>query len=148
MQIPRPKVSDKTGNLCFGCGKDNPIGLKLQFTDDGGIARGEFIAGELHQGWGEIVHGGILGTLLDEACSYAIMWTGLNCVTAKSTTRFQNLAPINKPIQITAQITKKTSRLIETEATLSLKDGTIIAKNSSIFYVVEKVPVSQSPSSD
>ena len=139
MQIPRPKVNDSIGNLCFACGKDNPIGLKLQFTDDGGIVKGKFTAGKFHQGWDGIIHGGILGTLLDEASAYAIIWAGLNCVTAKSETRFTNLAPINKPIQITAQITKKTSRLVETEATLSLKDGTIIAKNSSLFYIVKGI---------
>jgi acyl-coenzyme A thioesterase PaaI-like protein len=139
MQIQQPKVIDNISNLCFACGKDNPIGLKLQFTDDGGVVKGEFTAGKFHQGWDGIIHGGILVTLLDEASAYATIWTGLNCVTAKSETRFINLAPINKPIQITAQITKKRSRLVETKATLSLKDGTIIAENSSLFYIAKGI---------
>jgi len=138
MQIPQPNIGDATGNLCFACGKENPIGLKLQFTDDEGIARAEFTPGEFHQGWQEITHGGILCTLLDEAGGYAVIYAGLDCVTAKSETKFTNISPINEPIRISAHITKKTSRLVETKATLALKDGTIIANNSSLWYVVKK----------
>ncbi|HEX75156.1 MAG TPA: PaaI family thioesterase [Dehalococcoidia bacterium] len=138
MQIPQPKIGDATGSLCFACGKDNPIGLKLQFTDDGGIVKGEFTPGKFHQGWPGITHGGILCTLLDEAAGYAVIYAGLNCITVKSEVRFANLAPIDEPIQVSAQITKKTSRLVETEATLSLKDSTIIAKSSSLWYVVRR----------
>lgn len=138
MQLPQPEINDTIDNLCFACGKDNPIGLKLQFTQDEGIVKGEFIPEKFHQGWPGITHGGILCTLLDEVGGYAIIYTGLNCVTAKSEIRYVNLAPINEPIEISAQITKKTSRLVETEATLSLKDGTIIATSLSLWYVVKK----------
>ena len=138
MQLPQPKIGDITGSLCFACGKDNPIGLKLQFAEDEGIIKGEFTPGEFHQGWPGVTHGGILCTLLDEAGGYAVIYAGLNCVTAKSEIRFANMAPTDEPIQISAQITKKTSRLVETEATLSLKGGTIIARSSSLWYVVKK----------
>ena len=138
MQIPQPKIDNATDDLCFACGKDNPIGLKVQFTEDGGIVRGEFTPGKLHQGWQGITHGGILCTLLDEAGGYAVINAGLDCVTAKSEIRFANLAPIDEPIQISAQITKKTSRLVETEATLSLKNSTVIAKSASLWYLVRR----------
>lgn len=138
MQIPQPKIGDTTSTLCFACGKDNPIGLKLQFTDDGETVKGEFTPGKFHQGWPEITHGGVLCTLLDEAGGYAIINTGLNCVTAKSEVKFANPAPIGEPIQISAQITKKTSRLIETNAALYLKNGTVIARCSSLWYIAKK----------
>ena len=138
MQLPQPEIGDATANLCFACSKDNPIGLKLQFDNDGGIVKGEFIPGKFHQGWNGITHGGILCTLLDEAGGYAVIYTGLNCVTAKSEIKFVNMAPINEPIKITARITKTTSRLVETEAILTLENGTVIAKNSSLWYVVKE----------
>ena len=138
MQISQPDIGDATDNMCFACSKDNPIGLKLQLAEDNGVIKGEFVPGEYHQGWREITHGGILCTLLDEAGGYAIIQEGLNCVTAKSEFRFVNPAPINKPIQIRAQITKKASRLVKTEASLSLQDGTIVATSLSLWYVVRK----------
>ena len=136
MQLPQLRINDTGDNFCFACGKDNPIGLKLQFTEDKGVIKGIFMPGKSHQGWQEMTHGGILYTLLDEAGGYVIIHSGLNCVTAKSAIRFTNPAPIGDPIQISAWITRKTSRLVETEATLTLKDETIIAKCSSLYYVV------------
>lgn len=147
MDVPKPQVNDKNENLCFACGKDNPIGLKLQFIDDVGVARAQFTPSELHQGWSRVTHGGILYTLLDEAGGYAVMYAGLNCVTAKSEVRFANLAPINEPIQISAKITKKTSRLVETEATLSRQDGSTVATNLSLWYIVRKSNTTDNPAS-
>ena len=138
MQIPKPQITDKANNLCFACGKDNPIGLKLQFTDEGEVIKGQFTPGELHQGWSGVTHGGILYTLLDEAGGYVVTHAGLTCITVKSEVRFNSLAPINEPIQISAQITKKTSRLVETEAILSHQDGSVVAKNLSLWYIVSK----------
>lgn len=137
MQVPRFKIDDTITHLCFGCGRDNPIGLKLKFTIDDGIIKGEFIPEKFHQGWPGFIHGGILFTLLDEAGGYTIHNAQLKCVTAKSEVKFTQLAPIDEPIQVTAQIIKNNPRLVETEATLSHRDGTIIAKNLSLWYVVK-----------
>ena len=137
MQIPRFKIDNTVTHLCFGCGKDNPIGFKLQFTNNDGVIKGEFIPGEFHQGWPGIIHGGVLFTLLDEASGYAIHNSQLKCVTAKSEIKFNQLATVDEPIQITAQITKNNLRLVETEATLSLRDGTVIAQSQSLWYVIK-----------
>jgi acyl-coenzyme A thioesterase PaaI-like protein len=137
MQIPKLRISDPIKNLCFACGKDNPVGLKLQFTENNGTAKGEFIPGKFHQGWPGFAHGGILFTLLDEASAYVIRYAGLKCVTAKSEVRFTKMASIEETIQIVARITKNNVRLVETEAILSLKDGTSIARSISFWYVVK-----------
>ena len=51
---------------CFGCGQENPIGLRLSFDHDGDALVARFVPGEDHQGWPGIVHGGIIATLLYE----------------------------------------------------------------------------------
>ena len=51
---------EKATTMCFACGQENPIGLKLRFTWDGQTAHAEFTPTELHQGWWGIVHGGII----------------------------------------------------------------------------------------
>ena len=58
--------------MCFVCGKDNPIGLKLRFDWDGKTARAEFTPTELYQGWQGVVHGGIIAVMLDEVAAWAI----------------------------------------------------------------------------
>ncbi len=125
--------------LCFACGQDNPIGLKLKPIYDGEKVRAEFVPGEYHQGWWDITHGGILYTLLDEITAYAILCCGIEFgVTAKSEVRFRHIAPIGEPIQLSAWVTKLTRRLAETKGVLTLKDNTVIAEIESLFYLGKK----------
>src|SRR3972149_2159613 len=80
-----PKVilnTDLNEGLCFGCGRNNPIGLKLNFTRDGDTLRTEFTPDKAYQGWPGLLHGGILGCLLDEAMSNVAYHTGNTCLTA------------------------------------------------------------------
>jgi len=126
----------KSPTMCFCCGKDNPIGLKLDFTWDNGIARAEFTPTELHQGWSGIVHGGIVSCLLDEGLTYATYFTGIDCLTARMQVRLRRPILIGEPLTITSSIRKKTRRLVETQATLSLKDGTPVAEGTATMYVV------------
>ena len=135
MNIPKFDV-DCTTRLCFACGEDNPIGLKLKPVYDGEKVWAEFTAGELYQGWNNIVHGGILYTLLDEVTAYALLCHGIEFgVTAKSEVRFKQMVPTNEPIHASAWVTRLTKRLVETKGVLALKDNAVIAECSSLFYV-------------
>lgn len=131
-----PLNTDRGYSMCFGCGQKNPIGLKLSFQWDGKTARAEFTPGELYQGWSGSVHGGIIICLLDEAMAYAAVFSGVNCVTAKMQVRLKRLALVGEPLVITSSIIKKTKRLVETEAAVSLKDGTPIAGGTATQFVV------------
>jgi acyl-coenzyme A thioesterase PaaI-like protein len=74
--------------MCFCCGARNPIGLKLEF---------EMLPGERmqtywtprreHQGFKDIVHGGLVATLLDEVMIRLLYALGIRAVTAELTTR-------------------------------------------------------------
>ncbi len=134
---PRISVNTvKSPTMCFCCGKDNPIGLKLKFTYDNKTVRTEFTPTEFHQGWTGIVHGGIVGCLLDEGLTYAAYFEGINCITARIQVRLRRPALIGEPLVITSSITKKTKRLVETRATISLKDGTPVAEGTATMFVV------------
>lgn len=134
-----PQISidtERDYSLCFGCGQENPIGLKLSFQWDGNTARTEFTPTEFYQGWSGVVHGGIIMCLLDEAMGNVSLLDGTRCVTAKIQVKLGRPALINQPLIITASITKKTRKLIKTRAIVSLKDGTLIAEGKSTQFVV------------
>jgi uncharacterized protein (TIGR00369 family) len=134
-----PQVSvdtEKDFDLCFVCGQKNPIGLKLHFTQDGQTVRTEFTPDKLYQGWSGLVHGGIISSVLDEAMSYAALFSGVNTVTARMQTRFKRPAQIGEPLIITARLTKKTRRLAEAKAEVSLKDGTPIADGTATMFIL------------
>lgn len=124
--------------LCFACGQENPIGLKLRFRREGDEVKGEFIPGEYHQGWPGIVHGGIINVLLDEVMAYAPHFLGLNCVTAKMEVRLMHPAPVGKRLLISSTISRRTRKLIEATGKIALEDGTTVAEGKATMYVVEE----------
>ena len=136
-----PKVSidtEKEFNMCFACGQKNPIGLKLNFDWDGKAARAEFTPDKLHQGWSGLVHGGIISCLLDEAMSYVTLFEGVNSLTAKMQTRFRRPVQIDEPLIITASLTKKTRKLVEAKAEISLKDSTPVADSTATLFILNQ----------
>ncbi|HEY48943.1 MAG TPA: PaaI family thioesterase [Dehalococcoidia bacterium] len=120
---------------CFACGRDNPVGLKLDFKKEGNEARSEFTISELYEGWYGFIHGGIICTILDEAMAYTY-FPETKGVTAKAEFRFRQPAPVGVPMVVTARLVKKTRKLLTAEATLTLDDGTIIAESTSQAYIV------------
>ena len=138
MNLPQISVDmGKSLAMCFGCGPDNPIGLKLDFKRDHNTASAEFTPEESHQGWHGIVHGGIIGCLLDEAMGYATFFEGITCLTAKMQLRIRRPALVGEPLIITSSITRRTRRLVETEAAVALKDGTPVAESTATMFVIQ-----------
>jgi hypothetical protein len=58
---------------CFACGRQNPIGLQMQFRRDGddGV-HCEYTPRPEGQGFPGVVHGGVLVSLMDEAMAWAM----------------------------------------------------------------------------
>jgi acyl-coenzyme A thioesterase PaaI-like protein len=65
---PGESIMEKKPNsrMCFVCGIENPIGLKLRFyTDDEGRCVARFQPKPEHQGLPGQLHGGIISALLE-----------------------------------------------------------------------------------
>jgi acyl-coenzyme A thioesterase PaaI-like protein len=129
---------EKATSMCFACGQENPIGLKLHFRWNGRTAAAEFTPSELHQGWWEIVHGGIIACLIDEATSYATLFEKLTTVTAKMEVRILTPVKINQPLLVEGTVTKKNRKLANTRAKISLRDGTVVAEGTATHFVVNE----------
>jgi acyl-coenzyme A thioesterase PaaI-like protein len=92
-------------DLCFGCGAQNPIGLKLKFAWAGDTYGSCWTPQREHQGWAKRVHGGLLAVVLDEVLSRAVLDRhGLHWVTAELTTRLRQPARVGVPLVIEARI--------------------------------------------
>lgn len=129
--------TDMSDSLCFGCGQDNSIGLKLSFNWDGKTARTKFTPTKLYQGWPGVVHGGIITSILDEAMGHAARFEGLNCLTAKMQIKFRRPALIDELLVITSSITRNRRKAIEARANISLSDGTPVAESTATQFVIE-----------
>jgi acyl-coenzyme A thioesterase PaaI-like protein len=120
------------------CGKENPIGFKLDFRQEGEMVKAEFTPGEFHQGWPDIIHGGVLSLLLDEATVYVPRFFGLNCVTAKTEVRLRQPVRVGQKLLISAKMTKQNRKLVEAVGHITLEDGTLVAEGKALMYIVEQ----------
>ncbi|MCS1411908.1 MAG: hypothetical protein M2R45_05110 [Verrucomicrobia subdivision 3 bacterium] len=55
---------------CFACGKNNPHGLNLAFQTDGSQVLATWIPQAQHTGFTDMIHGGIIATVLDEIMAW------------------------------------------------------------------------------
>lgn len=112
---------------CFVCGHKNPIGLKLNFSFDGKTIKTEFIPRKEHQGYSNIVHGGIISTLLDEAMVKLAIAMGIPVVTAQMEIRLRKALNVGQKITIEAKILENTKKILEAYAEAVTSDNVIIA---------------------
>lgn len=126
----------KDDRWCFACGHHNPHGLHLQdihLEDDACVCT--FTPEKWHQGWAEILHGGITSTLLDEVMTHLIYRRGLDAVTAEMTVRLKARIPIGEPVRVEARFSRMRGKFAETEGVLLLADGTTAATSTAKFFV-------------
>jgi acyl-coenzyme A thioesterase PaaI-like protein len=88
-----------------------------------GIERYEatFAFGERHQAGPGIVHGGLVGAALDEACGLLATWHRFPAVTARIFVRYRRPVLINRELRIGARVTESRGRRIHVDG--DLHDG-------------------------
>ena len=104
------KIEVNRNNLCFACGPDNPIGLKIVFRYEDGKAKAEFTPGPYHQSWDGVFHGGLLALCLDEAGGYAVYFQGIKALTARMDMRLRKTIRPGKRFISPGKSGKKTAR--------------------------------------
>jgi uncharacterized protein (TIGR00369 family) len=114
-------------NYCFVCGKKNPIGLKLDFSFDGKTITTEFVPQKEHQGYFNIVHGGIISTLLDEVMVKLAIEMGMPAVTAHMDIRLRKALNVGEKITVQAKILEDTKKLVTAYAKAVTEDNVVVA---------------------
>ncbi len=118
-------------HMCFACGKRNADGLKLEFTFEDDEVVTSIAFPKKFQGYRDVVHGGLLSTVLDEAMVTLINMRGRLAVTAELNVRFLKPLPVESPLEVRARLTGSRGKVYEVEATGTLQDGTEVAKATS-----------------
>jgi len=124
---------------CFACGERNPHGLKLSFSLDGGNAlHASFTFRKEHQGYTDIVHGGLVGLILDEIMLNLAWRLGYRAVTAALELRFRRAVRVGETVRFTGRLTGVGKRLLTAEAEARNAAGEIVAGAKARCIVVEK----------
>lgn len=108
------------GYYCFGCSPENPMGVKMEFYEDGDEIVSFWKPKPEYQGWLDTLHGGIQAVLLDEICAWVIVrklqTTG---VTSKMETRYRKSILTNDTLlEIRASIQEQKRNIILVKATI------------------------------
>ncbi len=120
--------------MCFVCGLENPIGLRLSFyEDEDGHVTATWTPGEEHQGYPGQLHGGIVAALLDEALGRTVVNRDLWIVTAKMEIRYRNPIPVGEPLTVIAELTRVSKRVVEAQGELRLSDGRVGAEADAVY---------------
>ena len=122
---------------CFACSPSNPIGLKLSFEEDEEFVYARWTPEENFQGYNNVIHGGIIATLLDEVGAWYI---SVKIGTA-GVTKSLNIEYI-KPLYLSRGDIVLRSKLVSTEGRITILDcelfdstETLCAKSVSEFFL-------------
>jgi uncharacterized protein (TIGR00369 family) len=117
---------------CLVCGKNNPIGLKLDFTVEGQSLVTHWKADKRFQGYENVLHGGMICLILDE-CMVNLPWKrdGVPVISAELTTRFIKPARIGDDLTFTAETLGMGRKIIETRSRCVNSRGELIAEASA-----------------
>jgi len=128
-------IPPKTGNSCFGCGADNPLGLKLSFEGDPekGSAWTELQPQPFMAGAIDMMHGGFIALLLDEVSSKVLSSLGKKGVTRNIEVSYEKPVSLNRPIRLEANLVKQEKRKHFIEARILNSEGEVLAKSKALF---------------
>ena len=113
----RADVTVQDDGMCFCCGKKNPIGLKLEFEMlPDRTMRTYWTPRPEHQGFKDIVHGGLIATLMDEVMIRLLYALGIPAVTAELSTRYLRPLRTGKRYRFESRLLEDKGRVITAEA--------------------------------
>ncbi len=121
---------------CFACGPDNEDGLRLTFEYGPNSARCVVSVAQQFSGWRDMLHGGVVATLLDEVMAHAAIAAGVRAVTAKLEIRFRKPTPVGVPLLLEGAIDKRRGKVLDASAALKDDAGTVYAEGRSRFIAV------------
>ncbi|MCP4664999.1 MAG: PaaI family thioesterase [Deltaproteobacteria bacterium] len=131
-------IEKPEGHHCFACGTANPIGLNLQFYRSGDVVCSDITLEKVYEGWENMVHGGIVSTLLDEVMSWAIMYSKkVFLVTRNMKIKYIRPVLIGTPLTVTGQLTDDSEPpKIRAKAEIRDNKGRLYVRSTAEFVEV------------
>ena len=123
---------------CFVCGWRNPVGLKMRFRTDGKIVEGRFTPGPEHGGFLNVIHGGILATILDEVMVWACsVQTKKFCYCAEMSVRYLLPArPAEEIIATAEMVENRKNRILTAKGEIMRANGDVLTTSTGKYMPI------------
>ncbi len=129
---------------CFICGRENPVGLKMDFyTVAPGRCQAELEVSSQYQGYPGVVHGGILASILDETGGRAHMDTPDHfMVTAQLNVRYRKPVPTETPLIAIGVAGERRGRVSHAHSEIQNTEGEVLAEAELVLVDIPEEQLS------
>lgn len=124
--------------MCFACGPDNPIGLKIKFHVAGDRCTADFTPDENHVGFQNTVHGGIIYTALDDVTANILYQQGRKAHTARCEIRYRQACVVGEKLNIEGWIESERRRLVLLKAEIRRASDGVVVADCEASFMLEK----------
>lgn len=135
-----PLIKQPNSRMCFICGVENPVGLKLKIYQSApGIIETTYTAPDHFQGYPGVLHGGIVATILDEISGRALMGDPSKprfMFTGKLEVKYRKNVPVGQPLKIIGKAMKSKGKTAEGWAGIYDRDDTLLAEATTLLIDV------------
>ena len=122
--------------MCFACGPDNPIGLRIQFDVEGDECTAEFTPNQNHVGFSDTVHGGIIYSALDDVTANVLFRQNRKAHTARCEIRYRQPARVGETLLLKGWIDNEKGRLVVLKGEARRQsDGVVVADCDAKFML-------------
>jgi len=130
--------------MCFICGLKNPVGLHLHiYETEPGVVESSYIAPDHFQGYPGVLHGGVVGAILDELAGRSQMGSDPQnprfMFTARLELKYRKNVPIGKLLKIVGKAGKSKGKSAEAWAGIyDMESGELLAEGNALLINVPR----------
>ena len=130
---------------CFVCGESNSAGLKLRFETDGRVVRARFRPRAEHVGFKQVIHGGIISTVLDEIMVWACaVGTKRFAYCVELNVRYVKSArPGEETVASAELVENRRNKIFEAKAELRNAAGELLASATGKYLPLKEIEASE-----
>ena len=127
----------KEGYNCFGCSPNNPLGLKMEFFEDGEDIVCNWEPDKGFAGFHDILHGGIQATMIDEIASWVVLVKlDTSGVTFRLNTRYKEAVRISRGgISLRASLVEVRRNIATIKVELRDGEGKLCSEGSADYFL-------------
>src|SRR6202030_2685022 len=126
-------------NNCFGCGKNNPDGMRLKFAYD--EERDRFVCrfrlSKRYTGPPGHAHGGVIATILDEAMGKVNKFRHVIALTSEMNIQYLRPVPLGKPLYAEGREQRVRGRVHINVGEIRNEHGDVLARSRGKFIAVD-----------
>jgi uncharacterized protein (TIGR00369 family) len=127
---PCRELPNSRNHNCFGCSPVNPSGLQMKFYTSAAAVYSKLTVPEHLCGWNNLVHGGVLTTIMDEIMNWAAIYLLKRVPMTKSiAVDFLKAVYVGRALQVQGTVLEKIGRReVLMEGRIFNEAGTCCAK--------------------